>query len=278
MIMATEYKFPYSASEINEKLKTVDEIENSLQNDYYTSTDIDTKIEEVNDSISEINTSLEAKANLVDGKVPLEQLPDDIGGGVASWNDLKDKPFYDESLLIELPADTSNCTSVTSQPLEALGGIGFTFIKVSDDYFSAPEETFGALIKLENDGSILDFIVEESNIVDLGNGFGCLFMGNGFYPLIMNVTSIGTSTLPTADMLGEDMIFDVTETGVYFLYVEGMANVASFTKSSIKQIDPKFIPANLDFDLSDYYTKSEIDSLLGDCDSVLDEISILIGE
>jgi hypothetical protein len=71
--MATEYKFPYSASEINEKLKTVDETKNSLENDYYTSTEVDTKIDEASTTLgASIGVSLKNKADLVDGKVPLE--------------------------------------------------------------------------------------------------------------------------------------------------------------------------------------------------------------
>ena len=35
---------------------------------------------------------------------------------------------------------------------------------------------------------------------------------------------------------------------------------------------------DVDIDMSDYYTKSEIDSILGDCSTILDEIGLLIGE
>ena len=402
--MATEFRLNYTGSEINQKLEAVDGLASSLENNYYTSIDIDTK--------------LDLKADLVDGKVPLEQLPDDIGRGITSWNDLTDKPFEEESwsitwdgtptddfvevvnglgyykvseaiptkdelvgttykganmeggsteFVIEsndivdyntccygekegvflvvtqetyvelgdfefkltegtwfigfgiptslsksvikkldkkyLPDDIGSGVSswndledkpfydnsvaiqiseageiITSQPLEALGGMEFTFIKASNDYFSSPEESYGSLIELDYNGEHLSFTIDESHIVDLGNGFGILIMENGFFPLMMNVTSVGTSVFPAADMLGEDMTFDVQSTGIYFMNIEGMGKTTSLTKFNIKQIDAKFIPANLDFDLSNYYTKSEIDSILGDCSAVLDEISVVIGE
>mgnify|MGYP003296716164 CR=1 FL=1 len=43
--MATEYIFPYTASEIVEKLESVDEIDNNLKNDYYTAVETNTKLE-----------------------------------------------------------------------------------------------------------------------------------------------------------------------------------------------------------------------------------------
>ena len=61
-----------------------------------------------------------------------------------------------------------------------------------------------------------------------------------------------------------------------------MAQGNYYKKGEIKQIDPKFIPANLNFDLSDYCTKIELDNILnniiGDVDTVLNEINGLIGE
>ena len=90
--MATEYKLSYTASEINRKLATVDETANALESNYYTSAEIDAKLDEVNTSVE---NGLLAKADLVEGKVPVEQLPDDIGGGLTevAWEDIKNKPF-----------------------------------------------------------------------------------------------------------------------------------------------------------------------------------------
>lgn len=59
--MATEYKLGYTGEEINRRLATVNETKNNLETNYYTSATIDTKLGE--------------KADLVDGKIPVEQLP-----------------------------------------------------------------------------------------------------------------------------------------------------------------------------------------------------------
>lgn len=70
--MAKEYKLPYTAFEISDKLRTVDEVKTALENDYYTKSEVNTSFEVVNESIEEVTASLKNKADLVDGKVSLE--------------------------------------------------------------------------------------------------------------------------------------------------------------------------------------------------------------
>ena len=110
--MATEYKLNYTASEINQKLATVDETKNTLENSYYNSLEIDGMLEQAD---SEVEASLATKADLVDGKVPIEQLPDDIGGGVSEWNDIQNKPGDTVITSLDVSYDWSSYDNIDNQ-------------------------------------------------------------------------------------------------------------------------------------------------------------------
>lgn len=189
---------------------------------------------------NEIREELNNKADLVDGKIPLGQLPDDIGGGVESWNDLKDKPFYENSVSFVMPEDISSSVVIQSQPLEALGGLSLRFVKVGDA-FATPEETYGGAIDATIQGQNSSYIVDESFVNNIEIGFALIFANNAFVPLCINATSVGTAILPTADIFGADAVFDVSESGFYMLSVDGMGQVNSFNKTTIKKLDSKFI-------------------------------------
>lgn len=53
--MAKEYRLNYTAEEIDAKLATVDETKNALENNYYTSVEIDDLIGDCNAVINSIN-------------------------------------------------------------------------------------------------------------------------------------------------------------------------------------------------------------------------------
>ena len=178
-------------------------------------------------------------------KIDKKFLPDDIGGGASSWNDLTDRPFYDGTILIELPASISEDNTIISQSLEDLDGMKFSFVKYNEA-FATPEETYGGLIKLNYVGEVVEFIINDSYLKTLNNGFALIVSSDtGFFPLVINANSPGTAILPTADMLGEDLIFEVTKPGAYFLYMEGLGNVISYSNTVLKQLDDKFIPDNI---------------------------------
>ena len=112
--MATEYKLPYVASEISRKLATVDETKNALENNYYASAIVDSK--------------LSNKADLVDGKIPVSQLPYDqsdivlmstqVTHGDSTLSDIIDT--IDEKISnIEIPEGSSvDCDDVPTQGSE----------------------------------------------------------------------------------------------------------------------------------------------------------------
>jgi hypothetical protein len=201
--------------------------------------------------LQNIISKLNSKADLVDGKIPASQLPDDIGSGGGGltevyWEDIKDKPFYEDSVRIELPADTSSSTVISSQPVAGIGNLSFVFAKVAEAY-SSPEETYGAAIHMSVPavGAEVDFVVGAEHIVDLGNGFGILCTGNGVFLAAMNIPSAGTAIFPTTNYYGEDLVFEVSEPGLYFTAVEGMKKTTSYENDVSKTLDIKFLPKNM---------------------------------
>ena len=283
--MATIFKLDYTGSEINQKLATVDETKNALESNYYTSTDIDTKFTEVDENVELLEVSLATKADLVGGKVPVEQLPDDIGSGESqvqvdyNQNDetqidyIKNRPFYDTRIRSYYSqAENPNPVSFDSSMLN------MSFYKVSDLILTR-EEIFNSTQLIVNEISCTlveggvqletdDFVF----LVESTGSFGFLFLNKSG---TLNFTYSGyPMTLEVPE--GEAGIY--YQRGLNAGVPEGRVIEFIIGDGELKQIDPKFIPANLDFNLDDYYTKSEIDTMFGDYNTVLDEISILIGE
>lgn len=219
---------------------TKDQFQNGLENNILDDTSIYLTPVEIKDYAEK--SDLATKADLIEGKIPVEQLPDNIGGGASSWNDLTDRPFYDDTILIEPPSNISEDNTILSQSLEALGGMQFSFVKYSEA-FATPEETYGGLIKVNRNGEVIDFTINDSHLNTLNNGFALIDLSDtGFFPLVINVNSSGTTILPTADVLGEDLTFEVVKPGAYFLHIEGLGSVISYSNAAFKYLDTKFIP------------------------------------
>lgn len=252
--MATEFRLGYTGAEINQKLAKVDEIEIALENEYYTSTDIDTKIDEVNTSIEEVNTSIETglqgKADLVDGKVPLEQLPDDIGSGggltEVSWEDIKNKPFYDNSTTVQ---SRFECTEGVTPVHFEVEEDGMTFWKVSDLVLTAEEIGQSKIIVYDMEYESSDCEISEISdciMFSIGSESFCCFKQAG-----------------NIDLMGIPL--DIPETGIYYvtdevgepLYSDFKFEISA-TKGELKTLDSKYI-ADMYYDtrVRSYFSQAE---------------------
>lgn len=298
--MATEFKLNYSGSEINRKLADVDVIKADLENSYYTSTEIDvkftendgkfdeineninTKIGEVNSSIdtkiNEVNASLAFKADLVDGKIPVEQIPDGIGGLTeVAWEDIQNKPFYVTGYKVEWNGKP------TEEYVDDLFDIaGIMLYKVGEPI--TKEALVGSTATAYMDGNDVSFAIPQEFIIDMTET-GFLIMdpssGAAFGGVTFGADAFDLSPLDIP------VVLEMPSAGLWFLSDGNNNYIKSITSPDYdcKQLDPRVIPANLDFDLSDYYTKEEtnelinyIEGLKGDIDTILNEISETIGE
>lgn len=229
--MATEYKLSYTASEINQKLATVDETKNALESNYYTSTDIDTKLEEANTSLE---ANLNTKADLVDGKIPTEQLPDDIGGGLTEvdWEtNVINKPFGEVGWSIEWDGTPTN------EDIDVTDTLGVVIHKVSEAKSKEELVSSSVSILMEN-GETEEFIVNEGHFLDVSdNAF--VVMHNDL------VVVITTKDAATENFYGVDVSF--SSGGTWFCTSPVQYTTTSLISSdfNIKQLDKKFIPSEI---------------------------------
>lgn len=152
--------------------------------------------------------------------------------------------------------------------------LNYTFYKVSD-LLPTREQIFSNM-KLLVDTE--DISPTENHILLETDEF--ILVSNSGYAFIF----INTSGTLHFTYSGYPLSIEVPEVGVYYVrdlgsgIPEGRTIEVQIGNGELKQIDPKYIPANLDFNLNNYYTKTEVDAIIGDCNTVLDEINALIGE
>ena len=199
--MALEYKLSYTASEIDKKL-----------------TDID-----------EISASLALKADIIDGKIPLEQLPDDIGSGgsITSWNDLTDKPF----------GESKSSITWDGTPTGEFGHIeDLEFYKVSDTYIDA-ENLTGSVVSL--------FIIEESaDLTEIVSSDSITEFGENVFGISSpNLDGIPPIIITSSATVIEEIEFP--SAGIWFLSIPDVCYTRCLESVQIKQIDKKYIPNDI---------------------------------
>lgn len=131
-------------------------------------------------------------------------------GGVSSWNDLTDKPFWTEEVSAKVTADTVN-QNVT------FDGLGSTWVKGSEETLTK-EEIIGASIEACSDGQImtLPFPVAESNIVVANDNGTAVLIAEYELAFVMcyqageiTITALGTTETVNIPEPGFYLISDV---------------------------------------------------------------------
>lgn len=172
--------------------------------------------------------------------IPEKFLPEGMGGGASSWNDLKDKPFYDETVVYYEYVDGYT-------PIESVeAGDGQYLYKVSNT----------PLTKAELIGTELMFVSPYGDFTETINE-----VDESTPNVIMNID--GTIISVSADVSADGVTLT---TGLWVIYAEE-AYLSKVYKPSIKKLDAKFLPDELKTTINEYI------------DSVVDErINVIIEE
>ena len=188
-----------------------------------------------------LKARVDNKADLVDGKVPLEQLPDDIGGGSSeqvqadfNQNDdtqpdyIKNRPFYaynDDIMFL----DNTSCTS-----FDMSGGEGLLYGAMFE--LSSYIET--EIVTVVLDG--VSYELTRTYNEDLGNNY----FGNGSIANVMGLNIEDTGE-PFFCMFGEDggsfacvFYFADTQETDHTISVGANAEI-------VKTLDIKYLPKNM---------------------------------
>ena len=178
------------------------------------------------------------------------------GGGVSSWNDLTDKPFYDEKKTATL--DYAN-------PPEVRFNVNGIFLcKVIDNLLTA-DHINGANLSLSftangtvNNAS-QELNVDTLQVYPFSFGTGYLF------ECVTNITTFSVMIAVAEktgefDPFGDGNLINITETGTYIgcvPYDEATPNSMSLEYGSLKTLDIKFVPDELYDKLDDSFAKKD---------------------
>ena len=143
----------------------------------------------------------------------------------GSWNDLEDKPFYEEGFEITWDGNPEGLTQLPDM------GSTLRFYKVSDSVLSKSDLIGAEAVGVNGDESVTR-IISEQDIEELGSGI----MLNVQDAIICVTTDFSDdSSIPPLNL----------EKGIYFNYDPHGIYTASLKKTNIKVIDEKFIPETI---------------------------------
>ena len=179
---------------------------------------------------------------------------DAVGGGVTSWNDLPDRPFGEEDWSIEWDGDLTG--------REVIRVEGIRFVRLAEEVdFSTDDLIGGRMTYTVTDSPSPSLVPDGTYTVDVTNDT-LMQMMDGFVGIkgdsnITPMPFIIINTYGDADMGGDGAL----PKGVFFM-VAAYLDVNSLSNTTIKTIDPKYLPSGaggalvVNFALNSDYTIS----------------------
>lgn len=165
-------------------------------------------------------------------KLDAQYLPDDIGGGVGSWNELADRPFYDNS--VTAVCDLSQGPSVVVD----VAAMGVSYGKVTDTILTR-EQLLKTTLYIDDQGYEMVVPITEENILISDENFTLVMTNYGGFAV-----SYKTGTIPFS-MDGVEGTMEVPEIGTYMMgYTDGEVYgglVVRFVCDDRRQLDTKHL-------------------------------------
>jgi hypothetical protein len=162
---------------------------------------------------------------------------------VSSWNDLSDKPFYDETKTATL--------DYTNLPTTNIEFNGIFLYKVTDNILTT-DDLISANVRLSctnGEGAVTDISQElNADLLEIYPfSFGNAYQWRGTSGGIEFMCMVAVAT-ETGEFEYEGMTFNITETGTYVCFVPYSTvtqNSMTLVWGKLKTLDIKFIPNDL---------------------------------
>lgn len=194
-----------------------------------------------NDCIHSLTINGYSKFSYNVEKIPFELIPEGIGGGVTSWNDLPDKPFG------ETTATSDTLTwdgSLDENDINMIATMGAILVKLSDATPTLEDLAGGGIFV--NDGNTFEF----THYIDSGGGMLMAWNDSWEDDDTSMLGPLIVSTDVSEGELGEGI--PAIPKGIYAYYIPGMIFFESCTfnnyqlvTTEIKILDDKYLPEPL---------------------------------
>lgn len=159
--------------------------------------------------------------------IDTDEEPETPSGGVSSWNDLTDKPFYEEMFALIFNGDMTDRERVLADANTGAYAVKITSQSVGVD------ELIGATLVLDMGGTEQTITITAEMVIDASLVFGIpgSVVVQGTDPIVLSLPS-------DSNIMGADFT-----AGTWFMCVPDFMYVKSLSRPIIHKMDAKFIDA-----------------------------------